>query len=186
VLIDNKDVSSFRDKILGLGGFASNEGYEKGVPHAIYVATQNKSEVTAEILLEEAGHISMLNLYKNDFEPYTNDEDPRKEMLEKAIAQDQNNNRKLDNRLELKIYDQDKRLLEIPVKVLVKMAMGTRGKADAIKCPNITQYVEQVLLPDFEYFKTHGYAPKVPAIMQEYGKSHPRVNNSSAERENSR
>jgi len=127
----------------------------------IYTGVKSRRYDQAAIgtILEEGGHHAMM-MYDNLYLPYTSEEDdPRIRHLKKAIELDLNSKQQIKD-LTLDTYKPEKFHEEAPVKILRNLAQGI----DTSHFPHLTQFVKEVTLPDWQYYKKHGIIPKEPQL----------------------
>jgi len=168
VMVDADEATAFEDEGRSIYAFFQIETPESHMPTSLYLGIRTPPKDRADSLLEEAGHLAIYDIYKNEVNPYSSEQDPRKGRLESAIKEDVKSIKHKNKLLEDggSFYSQDELVKEIPVKVLKQMAMGTWTNADAKQFPNITKYVENIMIPDFEYYRKNGELPVIKPLSQ--------------------
>src|SRR5262249_1096898 len=113
VMIDGRDSSNHYAQARAVAGFSSNDRNE------IYVATRYEDRV--DLLMEEAMHNGIRNIYNNNSRPYGSDADPRRALLNEAFRADLERNGRSMAQMRRDLGLEGYRGSEFAVEALVKL-----------------------------------------------------------------
>ncbi len=166
VLINAHEVNAFNLDAHKADAFNRYGFYLKGdssaakpMPDSIFVGIRGSQAEVANTFLEEAVHNTLDKMYGNSAKPYGGENDPREFFFQLAKG---GNSPTANYKTRLDGYAADAFDAEISSKILSEMASGTWTEEDIKKNPHLTDYIEKIILPDYEHYEKHGIVKPKP------------------------